>query len=153
MGQSMRERGIPTLTEKGVRRSNNSTTIIKRNYIIEPETPPYQEILDFANSAQSSNKLNNKLASIKKEDIAPPQKNMDQESPTIKTEKEARISNPTKIKSTPMRSSKAVNKVESTQKPGDENNKTMRTKTNANIKSSVYISSIRTKSGLSTRRP
>ena len=43
--QLMKEQGIQTLQERGIK-TIKSTSIIKRNYIMEPEVLPYQDILD-----------------------------------------------------------------------------------------------------------
>lgn len=46
--QLMKEQGIPTLQERGIKRTNATTSIIKRTYLMKPEILPYQDILDSA---------------------------------------------------------------------------------------------------------
>ena len=44
--QLMRDQGIQTLQERGIKRTNATTSIIKHNYLMEPEVLPYQDILE-----------------------------------------------------------------------------------------------------------
>ena len=50
--QLMKEMGIPTLEEKRAIKSIATTSIVKRDYLIEPEILPYQDILDAKETKQ-----------------------------------------------------------------------------------------------------
>ena len=59
--QLMKEQGIPTLQERGIKRTNATISVIKRPYLMEPEILPYQDILDsIQNEKLKKESTNNK---------------------------------------------------------------------------------------------
>jgi len=51
----MKEQGIPTLQERGIKRTNATISVIKRPYLMEPEILPYQDILDSIQNEKLKN--------------------------------------------------------------------------------------------------
>ena len=121
--QTMINQGIPTITEKGKKMYNNSTTIIKRNYIVEPEEAPLQEMIDSIKSNQSPIELNNKLSPIKKEEAMESANTTQSQDKTKDNEQSIK-----KEEQTPSKESRKVYKKKSPQKPIMKSSKTMRTK-------------------------
>ena len=52
----MKEMGVPTLKERETKSTIATTSIIKRNYIMEPEALPYQDILNLRKPKQNAEK-------------------------------------------------------------------------------------------------